>query len=82
MMNRSLFPKKPLCLSLILLLLAHTLPTLGQPSFLTGGLIAYFPFDGDANDLSGYGRNGSFWKEPAWERIVSELLLRHCFSTG
>lgn len=30
----------------------------GQSNTLTNGLVAYFPFDGDANDGSGHGNNG------------------------
>jgi hypothetical protein len=30
----------------------------GQPSFLTNGLAAYYPFKGNANDASGNGNNG------------------------
>ena len=29
-----------------------------QPSFLTNGLVAYYPFNGNANDESGNGKNG------------------------
>ena len=29
-----------------------------QPSFLTNGLVAYYPFNGDAKDASGNGNNG------------------------
>jgi hypothetical protein len=29
-----------------------------QPSFLTNGLVAYYPFDGNANDASGNGNDG------------------------
>ncbi|MCX6881916.1 MAG: LamG domain-containing protein, partial [Verrucomicrobia bacterium] len=30
-----------------------------QPSFLTNGLVAYYPFNGNANDASGNGRHGT-----------------------
>jgi len=30
-----------------------------SPSFLTNGLVAYYPFNGNANDASGNGRNGT-----------------------
>jgi len=30
-----------------------------SPSFLTNGLVAYYPFDGNANDASGNGNNGN-----------------------
>ena len=29
-----------------------------QPAFLTNGLVAYYPFNGNANDESGNGNNG------------------------
>jgi formylglycine-generating enzyme required for sulfatase activity len=34
-------------------------PQPAQPVFLTQGLIAYYPFDGNALDMSGNGRNGT-----------------------
>jgi hypothetical protein len=30
-----------------------------QPTFLTNGLVAYYPFNGNANDGSGFGNDGS-----------------------
>lgn len=42
--------------------LAITLSLFGQAqaqTFLTNGLVAYYPFDGNANDASGNGRNGT-----------------------
>jgi hypothetical protein len=35
-----------------------TLNSEAQPSFLTNGLVAYYPFNGNANDASGNGNNG------------------------
>ena len=32
-----------------------------QPTFLTNGLVAYYPFNGNANDKSGYGNNGTVY---------------------
>jgi hypothetical protein len=37
------------------------LQTLGQPAFLKDGLAAYYPFNGNANDESGNGRNGQVY---------------------
>jgi len=31
---------------------------MGQPAFLKDGLVAYYPFNGNANDVSGNGNNG------------------------
>ena len=39
--------------------LLFTLSTLAQPAFLKEGLVAYYPFNGNANDESGNGRTGS-----------------------
>jgi hypothetical protein len=36
-----------------------TLHLTAQPSFLTNGLVAYYPFNGNANDASGNGLNGT-----------------------
>ena len=33
---------------------------------LNSGLIAYYPFDGNANDASGNGRNGTLWNSPTF----------------
>jgi hypothetical protein len=43
---------------LILVGLLMSLPAMGQPAFLKDGLVAYYPFNGNANDGSGNGRNG------------------------
>jgi hypothetical protein len=40
------------------LLFLPTLLVLGQPSWTSQGLIAYYPFDGNALDFSGNGHNG------------------------
>jgi hypothetical protein len=39
--------------------LLFSLSALGQPAFLKDGLVAYYPFNGNANDESGNGNNGS-----------------------
>jgi hypothetical protein len=33
-------------------------------SFLTNGLVTYYPFNGNANDASGNGNNGTIQGEP------------------
>ncbi|MGA2029883.1 MAG: LamG domain-containing protein [Verrucomicrobiota bacterium] len=43
--------------SIVVALCLIVLPTYGQ-SFLTNGLVAYYPFNGNANDASGNGLNG------------------------
>jgi len=43
---------------LLLLLLGPSSTTAQQPAFLTNGLVAYYPFNGNANDESGKGNNG------------------------
>jgi hypothetical protein len=44
-------------LGVMVLLTLTTGNSQGQPSSLTNGLIAFYPFDGNANDSSGNGRN-------------------------
>jgi hypothetical protein len=39
--------------------LLFSLSVLGQPAFLKDGLVAYYPFNGNANDESGNGKNGT-----------------------
>ncbi|MEP6664735.1 MAG: LamG-like jellyroll fold domain-containing protein, partial [Verrucomicrobiota bacterium] len=48
-------PAKTLFFGLVLLSICATAPA--QP-FLTNGLVAYYPFQGNANDQSGNGNNG------------------------
>ena len=43
---------------LLLITFALALSTRGQ-SFLTNGLVLYYPFNGNANDASGHGNNGT-----------------------
>lgn len=38
--------------------LLFSLSALGQPAFIKDGLVAYYPFNGNANDESGNGNNG------------------------
>ena len=38
--------------------LLFSIAALGQPAFLKEGLVAYYPFNGNANDESGNGNNG------------------------
>ena len=42
----------------IILLLGSFAGTAFSQSYLTNGLVAYYPFDGNANDASGNGNNG------------------------
>ncbi|MEY4327286.1 MAG: hypothetical protein RIS24_3457, partial [Verrucomicrobiota bacterium] len=56
-------PTKPHCwlpntVFLILVGLLSSLSATGQPAFLKDGLVAYYPFNGNANDESGNGNNG------------------------
>ena len=44
-------------LFIVLLILSQALMSLGQ-DFLTNGLVAYYPFNGNANDKSGNGNHG------------------------
>ena len=39
--------------------LLFSLSALGQPAFLKNGLVAYYPFNGNANDESGQNKNGA-----------------------
>jgi hypothetical protein len=50
---------KSLACGVSLLIVELTLVANGySQSFLTNGLVAYYPFDGNAHDVSGYGMNG------------------------
>ena len=46
-------------LTLTTALLASLLTSANAQSFLTNGLVAYYPFDGNAIDASGHGNNGT-----------------------
>jgi hypothetical protein len=46
-------------LTLATALLSALLPNATAQSFLTNGLVAYYPFNGNANDASGKGNNGT-----------------------
>ena len=49
-------------LTLVALLVWNPIRTLAQhPEFLTNGLVAYYPFNGNANDESGNGNMGIFY---------------------
>ena len=48
-----------LLLSALFLLMTSGHLSAQQPSFITNGLVAYYPFNGNANDESGFGRNGT-----------------------
>jgi hypothetical protein len=48
-----------LCIIALLFQLATFNLNAQQPAFLTNGLVAYYPFNGNANDESGNGNNGS-----------------------
>ena len=46
-------------LTLSTALLSIFLTSASAQSFLTNGLVAYYPFNGNANDASGNGNNGT-----------------------
>ena len=50
---------RPITVLNLLVGLFFSITALGQPAFLKEGLVAYYPFNGNANDESGNGRNGS-----------------------
>jgi hypothetical protein len=56
-MNHSHQPRNWLTITFVFSLLI--LQALGQPAFLKDGLVAYYPFNGNANDESGNGNNPS-----------------------
>jgi hypothetical protein len=56
-MNHFHQPKSWLTITIVFSLLI--LQALGQPAFLKDGLVAYYPFNGNANDESGNGNNPS-----------------------
>jgi hypothetical protein len=49
---------RPITVFNLLVGLLFSLSTLAQPAFLKEGLVAYYPFDGNANDESGKNWNG------------------------
>ena len=49
----------PITVLNLLVGLLFSLSTLAQPAFLKEGLVAYYPFNGNANDESGNGNNGA-----------------------
>lgn len=54
---------------------ALVLPLLGQ-SFLTNGLVAYYPFDGNADDKSGRGNNGTvIGATLSWDRFNDQKAM-------
>ena len=50
---------RPIPLFNLLVGLLFSLSALAQPGFLSDGLVAYYPFNGNANDASGNGRHGT-----------------------
>ena len=49
---------RPITVFNLLVGLLFSLSALAQPAFLKDGLVAYYPFNGNANDESGNSRNG------------------------
>ena len=49
---------QPITVFSLLVGLLFSFSALGQPAFLKEGLVAYYPFNGNANDASGNGKNG------------------------
>jgi hypothetical protein len=49
---------RPITVFNLLVGLLFSLSALAQPAFLKDGLVAYYPFNGNANDESGNGKNG------------------------
>jgi hypothetical protein len=47
-----------ICLVLSLLMEVQALFSTPSPGSLSNGLVAYYPFDGNANDLSGNNNDG------------------------
>jgi hypothetical protein len=64
-----------LCLTGIVLVMLSP-QCFSQPNTLTNGLVAYFPFDGNANDESGNGNNG--FPHGNWQYVlgVREMALQ------
>lgn len=54
------FTKSTCTVSLLTLAIGLAVNGYSQ-SFLTNGLVAYFPFNGNANDASGNGHNGTVY---------------------
>ena len=50
---------RPITVFNLLVGLLFSLSALAQPAFLTNGLVAYYPFNGNANDESGFSNNGT-----------------------
>ena len=50
---------RPITVFNLLVGLLFSLSALAQPAFLKEGLVAYYPFNGNANDESGNGKSGS-----------------------
>ena len=49
---------RPITVLNLLVGLLFSLSAVAQPAFLKEGLVAYYPFNGNANDASGNGKNG------------------------
>jgi hypothetical protein len=61
-----------LFVGVLLCILGTTAPIVAQ-DFLTNGLVAYYPFNGNANDESGNGKNGT---------VQGAVLTRNRFGVG
>ena len=46
-------------LAILILLEFFSIGQARQPSFMTNGLVAYYPFNGNASDENGNGNNGT-----------------------
>jgi hypothetical protein len=57
---------RPITVFNLLVGLLFSLSALGQPAFLTNGLVAHYPFNGNANDESGRSNNGQFNDNPSF----------------
>jgi hypothetical protein len=62
---------RPITVFNLLVGLLFSLSALGQPAFLKEGLVAYYPFNGNANDESGNGPSG---------KVVGAQLISDRFS--
>ena len=49
---------RPITVFNLLVGLLFSITAIGQPAFLKEGLVAYYPFNGNADDASGNGKNG------------------------
>ena len=49
---------RPITVFNLLVGLLFSITAMGQPAFLKEGLVAHYPFNGNANDVSGNANNG------------------------